>query len=62
MAFKTSHLSDHLAVVQRPLNENSARKDLLIYNLKEKFKVGEKNSIFCAPTSNYFFKKLLYFT
>jgi len=62
MALKSSHLTDHLAVVQRILKETTAKKDLVIYDLKEKQKTGEKNPIFCAPTNNYFFKKLLYFT
>ena len=30
--------------------------------MKDKKRVGEKNAIFCAPTNNYFFKKIIYFT
>ena len=30
--------------------------------MKDKLKVGDKNALFCAPTLDYFFKKIIYFT
>ena len=60
MALKASHLTDHLVVVQRPPNESSARKDLLIYDLKlKKKRFKAKNQINESPQKNYLLKKLI---